>query len=154
MSPTEVDGYDIHVGDAVIAVRSTWKLGEKLFTGQVNGRDVTVQVEVVDSGWALTHSGARMVVSVLSPTAAKMAALMPVKAAPDMSKYLLSPMPGLIMSLAVEEGDSVEAGEPLAIVEAMKMENVLRAERAGTIKKIHAQAGASVSADEIILEFE
>ena len=78
----------------------------------------------------------------------------PVKVAPDMSKFLLSPMPGLLVSLSVEEGDAVSAGEQLAVVEAMKMENVLRAERDGVIKAVHAAAGDSLVVDQSILEFE
>jgi propionyl-CoA carboxylase alpha chain len=78
---------------------------------------------------------------------------MPVKAAPDTSKFLLSPMPGLLASVAVAEGQEVKAGEPLAVVEAMKMENVLTAEQDATVKKINAKKGDSLSLDDVILEF-
>ena len=78
---------------------------------------------------------------------------MPVKAPPDLSRFLLSPMPGLLVSLAVAEGEEVKAGQELAIVEAMKMENVLRAERDGRIARLHAEAGASLALDQAILEF-
>jgi propionyl-CoA carboxylase alpha chain len=83
-----------------------------------------------------------------------MAALMPVKLPPDTSKMLLCPMPGLVVSIAVQEGDEVQDGQPLAVVEAMKMENVLRAERQGVVKKINAAPGASLAVDEVIMEFE
>ena len=79
---------------------------------------------------------------------------MPVKAPPDLSAFLLSPMPGLLMSLKVEEGQDVKAGEELAVVEAMKMENVLRAERDGKVAKVHAAPGESLAVDQAILEFE
>jgi len=78
---------------------------------------------------------------------------MPHKPAPDLSKYILSPMPGLLVSLAVKEGQAVKAGEALAVVEAMKMENVLKAERDGTVKKVHQKAGDSLAVDQMILEF-
>nr|WP_312968979.1 MULTISPECIES: biotin/lipoyl-containing protein [Brucella/Ochrobactrum group] len=79
---------------------------------------------------------------------------MPVKLPPDTSKMLLCPMPGVITSILVGQGDTVEAGQPLATVEAMKMENVLRAERRATVKRITAEAGASLAVDELIMEFE
>ena len=79
---------------------------------------------------------------------------MPVKAAPDTSRHLLAPMPGLLVSVAVQEGDEVKAGEELAVLEAMKMENTLRAERNGKVAKIHFAAGASVEVDELIMELE
>ena len=79
---------------------------------------------------------------------------MPVKEAPDLSKYLLSPMPGLLREVAVAVGQAVKAGERLVVIEAMKMENILRAERDGIVKAIHAEPGASLAVDEIILEFE
>jgi len=82
-----------------------------------------------------------------------LAALMPVKVPPDMSRFLLSPMPGLLVSVAVKEGQLVKAGEELAVVEAMKMENVLRAERDGEVTKVAATAGQSLSVDQVILEF-
>ena len=96
---------------------------------------------------------AEVAVQVLRPRVAELAARMPVKQAPDLSRYLLSPMPGLLVELAVAAGQEVKAGEVLAVVEAMKMENVLRAERDGAIAKIHAEPGASLAVDQPILEF-
>jgi propionyl-CoA carboxylase alpha chain len=78
----------------------------------------------------------------------------PVKAPPDLGRYLLSPMPGLLVSLAVQQGEEVKTGQELAVIEAMKMENVLRAERDGKIARVHATAGASLAVDQAILEFE
>ena len=94
-----------------------------------------------------------MDVCIYTPREAELVRRMPRKLPPDLSKYLLSPMPGLLVSLAVKEGQVVKTGETLAVVEAMKMENVLRAERDGTIKKILERAGASLAVDQIILEF-
>jgi len=100
------------------------------------------------------QGGAEADVLVLSPRAAELQALMAVKEAPDTSKYLLSPMPGLLISLSVEEGQEVKAGEELAVIEAMKMENVLRAERDGVVAAIKAGPGDSLAVDQVILEFE
>ena len=106
------------------------------------------------AGFRLVHRGVVRRAQVLSPRAAELLALMPEKRAADTSRLLLSPMPGLLSSLAVTQGQEVKAGEPLAIVEAMKMENVLRAERDGRIAAIRAKPGDSLAVDEVILEFE
>jgi propionyl-CoA carboxylase alpha chain len=102
----------------------------------------------------LAHGGVVRRAQVLSPRAAELLALMPEKKPPDTSRLLLSPMPGLLSSIAVSQGQEVKAGEPLAIVEAMKMENVLRAERDGRVARICANPGDSLAVDEVILEFE
>jgi propionyl-CoA carboxylase alpha chain len=91
---------------------------------------------------------------VRSPRVAELARLMPVKLPPDMSKMLLCPMPGIITAIAVSEGEKVEAGQTLATVEAMKMENVLKAERRGVVKRVSAEAGQSLAVDELIMEFQ
>jgi propionyl-CoA carboxylase alpha chain len=101
----------------------------------------------------LSHGGAEIAVQVLRPRVAELAARMPEKQAPDLSRYLLSPMPGLLVDLAVVAGQEVKAGEVLAVVEAMKMENVLRAARDGTVATLHAEVGASLAVDQPILEF-
>jgi propionyl-CoA carboxylase alpha chain len=137
--------------DCVVA--SDWRPGMALFRGRIDGRSVTVQVDRRAPGFRLTHGGAEVEVLVLRPRVAELAARMPAKQAPDLSRYLLSPMPGLLVKLAVAAGQEVKAGEVLAVVEAMKMENVLRAERDGTIARIHAAAGASLAVDQPILEF-
>lgn len=131
-----------------------WKPGDAMFRGLVDGEPVCVQADRRGIGWRLSHMGVQAEVQVLSPRTAALARRMPEKAPPDLSRFLLSPMPGLLLRLAVAEGVSVKAGEELAVVEAMKMENVLRAERDGVIKKIHAGAGESLAVDQPILEFE
>jgi propionyl-CoA carboxylase alpha chain len=100
------------------------------------------------------HGGVIRRVQVLSPRAAELLALMPEKKAPDTSRLLLSPMPGLLSAVSVTQGQEVKTGEPLAIVEAMKMENVLRAERDGRIARIRANPGDNLAVDQVILEFE
>jgi propionyl-CoA carboxylase alpha chain len=115
----------------------------------------TVQVErLPGSAFRLVHRGVVRHVQVLSPRAAELLALMPEKKAQDTSRLLLSPMPGLLASVAVTQGQEVKAGEALAIVEAMKMENVLRAERDGRVARIRANPGDSLAVDQVILEFE
>ena len=105
-------------------------------------------------GFRLCHGGVEATVIVRVPRAAELAALMPVKVSPDTAKYLLCPMPGLVVSLDVQEGEEVKTGQALAVVEAMKMENILRAERDGVIADLCVAPGDSVAVDEIILEFE
>jgi propionyl-CoA carboxylase alpha chain len=136
-----------------IAIETDWSPGEPLFHGTVDGEAVAVQVDAVGSGWRLVHEGGQADMLVLTPRQAELYALMPVKAAPDTSKFLLSPMPGLLASVAVSEGQEVKAGEALAVVEAMKMENVLRAVQDGTVKTLHAKAGDSLKVDQKIVEF-
>ena len=106
------------------------------------------------AGYSLFHSGLRADVVVLNAQAAALYALMPEKVPVDTSQFLLSPMPGLLISLSVSEGQEVKGGEELAVIEAMKMENVLHAERDGVIKTVHAAAGDSLSVDQAIIEFE
>ncbi|WP_042695675.1 DUF2118 domain-containing protein, partial [Azospirillum sp. B506] len=143
----------VDIGVKHHTVWSDWQIGEPLFRGTVNGTPVCVQIDRVGIGYRLHHSGSQAVVKVLTPKAAKLDALMPVKAPPDMSKFLLSPMPGLLVSLAVSEGQEIKAGEVLAVVEAMKMENILRAAQDGTVAKIHAAPGSSLAVDQKIVEF-
>jgi propionyl-CoA carboxylase alpha chain len=145
--------YTVKDGDKKVEVLSDWQIGQPLFRGTVNGKHMCVQVDRKAVGYVLFHNGAQIDVKVLTPRAAELDALMPVKAAPDMSKYLLSPMPGLLVSLAVTEGQEVKAGEVLAVVEAMKMENILRAAQDATVHKIHAQPGSSLAVDQKIIEF-
>lgn len=149
-------GYALEMGGPTITVTSDWDIGQPLFRGVVNDDNkhtIVVQIDRKGQGYQLFHNGSLATVVVYSPRGAELAALMPVKAAPDMSKYLLSPMPGLLVSVAVTEGQEVKAGEVLAVVEAMKMENILRAERDGTVAKVHAKAGDSLAVDQKIIEF-
>ena len=135
-------------------VESDWRPGEALFRGRIDGRAVTVQVDRRGPSYRLTHGGAEVEALVVRPRVAELAARMPEKAPADLSRLLLSPMPGLLVRLAVEEGQEVKSGEELAVVEAMKMENVLRAERDGVVAAVHARPGASLAVDQAILEFE
>jgi propionyl-CoA carboxylase alpha chain len=135
-------------------VQTSWHPGQVLFEGQIDDAPVTIQLDRKGVAWIVHKAGAAIEMRVVTRAAGELAALMPVKVPPDMSKYLLSPMPGLLVSVAVKEGQTVKSGEELAVVEAMKMENVLRAERDGTVAKIAAEAGQSLSVDQVILEFE
>ena len=138
---------------STISAVSTWKPGDPVWHGDVGGERVAVQVRPILNGATLSYRGIQTPVHVYTEREAELAALMPVKAAADMSKYLLCPMPGLVKAIHVVEGQEVKAGDNLAIVEAMKMENLLRAERDGTVKKINAKAGDSLAVDAVILEF-
>ena len=141
-------------GDHEHEVETDWRPGDPLFSGKVDGQDVAVRVERRLAGWRLTTRGAAHEVRALTPRAAELAAHMIEKIPPDLSRFLLCPMPGLLVTLTVGEGDKVEAGQPLATVEAMKMENILRAEKSGTVKAVRATAGESLAVDAVILEFE
>jgi propionyl-CoA carboxylase alpha chain len=132
---------------------SKWVPGEPVWQGTIDGQFVAVQVRPVNNGFRLTHQGFEVPIYVFTETEATSARLMPVVSAADTGKKLLCPMPGLVVSIAVNEGQEVKAGETLAVVEAMKMQNVLRAERDGTVKKIHAAPGATLAVDALILEF-
>jgi len=130
-----------------------WKPGEPLWTGTVDGHAVAVQVRNLPNGFALAYRGVETKAYVYTEREAGYAQLMPVKKAPDTGKHVLCPMPGLVISIAVKEGQEVKAGETVAVVEAMKMENVLRAEIDGTVKKINAKPGDSLAVDAVIVEF-
>jgi propionyl-CoA carboxylase alpha chain len=136
-----------------IAVETAWSPGEPLMHATIDGQAIVVQIDALASGWRMINEGGQADALVLTPRQAELYALMPVKAAPDTSKFLLSPMPGLLASVAVSEGQEVKAGEALAVVEAMKMENVLRAVRDGAVKTLHAKAGDSLRVDQKIIEF-
>jgi len=148
------NGHDVEYNGKTYAVRSNWQFGQPLFSGTINGQEIFVQVERRMQIYRLFHNGSQANVMVMTPRAAELMQYMPVKAPPDMSKFLLSPMPGLLVSLAVREGDSVTAGEELAVLEAMKMENTLYAERDGVVAKINFEPGASLAVDDKILELE
>jgi propionyl-CoA carboxylase alpha chain len=147
-------GYDVEYCGRTYAVRSDWEFGQPLFHGTINGEEIHVQVERRQAIYRLSHGGSEADVLVLTPRAAEMMRHMPAKEPPDMSGFLLSPMPGLLVSVAVEEGDEVRAGEELAVLEAMKMENTLYAERDGRVKKINFEPGASLAVDDKIMELE
>ncbi|MDR7033587.1 acetyl/propionyl/methylcrotonyl-CoA carboxylase subunit alpha [Mesorhizobium sp. BE184] len=137
----------------MLAVHSTWQPGTSHAIFDVGGEQMSVKTESAGSGIRLRWRGIDTTAIVRAPRVAELARLMPVKAPPDTSRLLLCPMPGIVTAIMVGEGDAVEPGQALATVEAMKMENVLRAERRGTIGKIAVEAGASLAVDELILEF-
>ena len=134
-------------------LQSPWKPGDPVWQGTIDGQFVAVQARPIANGIRLAHQGVEVPVYVWTEAEAASARLMPVTTASDTGKKLLCPMPGLVVSIAVSEGQEVKAGETLAVVEAMKMQNVLRAEQDGTVKKIHASAGATLAVDALILEF-
>ncbi len=137
----------------VIPVRTDWRPGEPLFRGRVGDTEAIAQIDRTGTGWRIGQGGFAVTARVLRPNVALLAATMPVKEPPDMSKFLLSPMPGLLVSVAVAGGQRVKAGEELAVIEAMKMENVLRADQDGEVKAIHASPGDSLTVDQKIVEF-
>ena len=147
-------GYHVEYKGENYEIRSDWKLGESLFNGTCNGEEFTLQVERRRTRYVLFHWGAHASFMVMSARAAELLALMPEKLPPDLSKYLLSPMPGLLREVAVKVGQEVKAGEKLAVIEAMKMENILRADQDCKVKKISAAAGDSLAVDQVIIEFE
>ncbi|TYO67792.1 acetyl/propionyl/methylcrotonyl-CoA carboxylase subunit alpha [Bradyrhizobium hipponense] len=134
-------------------LQSAWKPGDPVWQGTIDDQLVAVQARPIANGIRLAHQGVELPVYVWTEAEAASARLMPVTAASDTGKKLLCPMPGLVVSIAVIVGQEVKAGETLAVVEAMKMQNVLRAEQDGTVKKIHAIAGATLAVDALILEF-
>jgi propionyl-CoA carboxylase alpha chain len=134
-------------------LKSDWVPGGKLWSGTFDGQAVSVQIRPILNGFSLSHGGFTTDVRVFTEREAQLAALMPEKKANDTSKVLLCPMPGLVKAIPVSEGQEVKSGEALCIVEAMKMENVLRAERDGTVKRIKAKVGESLAVDAVILEF-
>jgi propionyl-CoA carboxylase alpha chain len=140
-------------GGAALHVASDWKPGDPVWQGRIDGVALSLQVRSAMNGVALGHAGAYATARVFTRREAELAALMPVKLAADTGKFLLCPMPGLVKALHVVAGQEVKAGEPLAMVEAMKMENVLLAEKDVTIAKVLAKEGDSLAVDAVIMEF-
>jgi len=138
---------------STVEVVSAWWPGDPVWRGKVGGRSLSVQVRPILNGFELAWRGLAVKAFVYTEREAAMVALMPAKVAADTSKLLLCPMPGLVKSIQVAVGEEVKAGDPLAVVEAMKMENILKAERDGTVKIIRAKAGDSLAVDAVILEF-
>ena len=147
-------GQEVTTVAGTFTVVSGWKPGDPVFSGAVNGQPVSVRLERVGIRYRLTFAGTQADMLVLTEHAAKMQALMPQKPPPDLSRLLLSPMPGLLVDLAVKAGQQIKAGENLAVIEAMKMENVLRADRDAVVKSLLAKAGDSLAVDQPIMEFE
>ena len=140
-------------GEDAAIVATGYRVGASPWSGSIDGTSVVAQVRQGPTGVSLFIDGVWIAVRVMSPAIAALDALMPQKVPPDTSKLLLCPMPGLVVSIAVEEGQAVKAGETLAVVEAMKMENILKAERDLTVEKLNAKPGDSLAVDTVIMEF-
>jgi propionyl-CoA carboxylase alpha subunit len=149
-----VDLDDVSVDGEPTGLSMAYAPGDRIVEAEFESAPLTVKIKTGRYGFTLTARGASHTVRVLPKRIAHLAQHMIEKVPPDLSKYLLCPMPGLITALHVGEGDKVEAGQPLAVVEAMKMENILRAEKAGVVSAVSAAEGDSLAADDVILEFE
>ena len=147
-------GADVEIDGRTHRVESDWTPGDGLAVLSIDGEATALKVDKITHGFRIRHAGADLRVHVRTPRQAELAALMPAPVVADTSKMLLCPMPGLIVRVDVAPGDAVEAGQALAVVEAMKMENILRAERKGVVSKVNAAAGDSLAVDDVILEFE
>jgi propionyl-CoA carboxylase alpha chain len=143
----------IEIGGAAVNTITDWRPGDPVWRGSVGGRRMTAQIRPFATGMRIDWQGLSVKARVFTPRHAELDRLMPVKLPPDTSRLLLCPMPGLVVSIAVSEGQEVKAGETLAVVEAMKMENVLRAERDLVVAKINAAPGESLAVDAVIMEF-
>ena len=135
-------------------VLTAWKPGQPLVRALVDNKPFNFKARRVSEGYEVRHRGVDYKVAVRTPRGAELAQLMPVKVAPDTSSMLLCPMPGVIVKLLVSEGEEVQGGQALAVVEAMKMENTLRAEKKSVVAKIHCAAGDNLAVDEVIMDFE
>ncbi|SCY59514.1 acetyl-CoA carboxylase biotin carboxylase subunit [Paracoccus tibetensis] len=148
------NGSTVSIDGEELRVESDWKPGSSLARLVVDAAPLVLKVDRIAAGYRLRTRGADLKVHVRRPRAAELARLMPVKEAADTSKLLLCPMPGLVVKINVAAGDEVQEGQALATVEAMKMENILRAERHGTVKSVNAEPGQSLKVDDVIMEFE
>jgi propionyl-CoA carboxylase alpha chain len=148
------EGYVINVSGVDYDANTDWKPGNPIFNAKIQGRLICVQIEVDVNKYALTYRGAEISAQVLSKRASELSVHMLHKEPEDLSKFLISPMPGLLISISVSIGDAVEVGDELAVVEAMKMENSLRAARNGVVLAIRSSVGDSLAVDQVILEFE
>jgi propionyl-CoA carboxylase alpha chain len=135
------------------ALRSGWKLGEVLFRGTWNGEKVCLQVERIGLKYRVVHWGTQVDAIVMTGRAAELLALMPEKPPPDLSKFLVSPMPGLLTEVSANAGEEVRAGEKLAVIEAMKMQNILKADTDCVVAEVMAKPGDSLSVDQPIMRF-
>ncbi|WP_114522119.1 acetyl/propionyl/methylcrotonyl-CoA carboxylase subunit alpha [Altererythrobacter sp. ZODW24] len=149
-----LEEHAILVGDQEVELAMEYTPGDTMVHAELNGEPLSFQLAPTITGWKITTRGATHEARVLPARFAPLADHMIEKIPPDLSKFLICPMPGLLVALHVGEGDEVEAGQPLATVEAMKMENILRAEKSGTIAKVNAEQGESLAVDAVILELE
>jgi propionyl-CoA carboxylase alpha chain len=129
-----------------------WRPGRPQLRGRLNGVAFTVETQPAAEGFFIRHRAARERVRVMTPLSAELHDRLPKKAAADTSKLIVSPMPGLVVSMEVALGQEVKTGETVAVIEAMKMQNIIKAERDGVVKAVSAKAGDSVAADEILVE--
>ncbi len=153
LSPAGQD-FDVLNGDTRLRIATDWRPGDPLLRASVNNQPVCAQVFREGARYRLSRRGREAQFLVLTPQAAALYRHMPVKAPPDLSRFLLSPMPGLLVSVAVSVGDEVKAGQELAVIEAMKMENSLRAERDATVREVLCQAGDTLDVDQPIVAFD
>jgi propionyl-CoA carboxylase alpha chain len=151
---SEDDKVEVHADGKNYVIDSEWRPGRTLFTGTVNEEDICMQVERTGTGFRVRHAGYLGEIRIMSSFAAELLNRMPAKKVADTSKQLISPMPGLLVSIDVEVGQDVKSGEALAVVEAMKMENQLFAERDGIVAKIYLEPGDSLDVGQLILELE
>jgi propionyl-CoA carboxylase alpha chain len=150
----EVEGATrVEIGGREYALKASWRFGGIRAHGTCNGKPFTAQLERHGLWIRVDHNGLRIDVQLMSARAAELLRVMPFKAPPDMSKFLLSPMPGLLVDVAVQPGQTVQAGERLAVIEAMKMENILTAAQDGTVREILASKGESLAVDQPIMSF-
>ena len=147
-------GNDVKFEGRVYRVVSDWTIGQPLFRAEINGEGVCLQIKQEGFKYRIAYDGVEISALVLTVESARLNQYMLEKAPPDLSRMLLSPMPGLLVRLKASEGDQIKAGEELAIVEAMKMENVLRASQDVVVKRILATEGDSLVVDQPIIEFE
>jgi len=147
-------GATVTLDGEIYRVESDWTPGQPLARLVVNDAPLVLKVAHISAGFRVRYRGADMKVRVRTKRQAELALLMPEKVPADTSKLLLCPMPGLIVKIDVQVGDQVQDGQALCTVEAMKMENILRAEKKAVVSKINAAAGDSLSVDDVIMEFE
>jgi propionyl-CoA carboxylase alpha chain len=146
-------GYTVTSDGRTHVLTTRWEVRHTRFEAQLDGRPLTLQVDRVGVRYRLTHNGVTVEAQVLSPRADELLRKMPVKLPPDLSAFLLSPMPGLLVDVAVKIGDEVKAGQRLAVIEAMKMENVLVASADSVVEEVLAAKGDSLAVDQPILKF-
>lgn len=149
------DGFNIRNGKNRISVRSkSWTIGSKLFSGEINGKKVNVKVDPVSTGYILTHAGVKVKAHVRSPRIAELASIMPEKREEEFPTELIAPLSGAIISVKVKEGDKVTLGQPLVVLTAMKMENIITASAPCIVSKINIKPGDHVSAGQVLIEYE
>jgi len=147
-------GADVTCEGKTHALRTNWRLGDILLRGTWDGEPICLQVERLGLKYRVCHWGTEVDAVVMTARAAELLALMPAKAPPDLSKFLISPMPGLLAEVAVKVGQEVRAGETLVVIEAMKMQNVMKAENDAVVAELLARPGDSLSVDQPLLRFQ